>query len=114
MITPASPESKDRRQNPRLPLSRPGKILHVPSGRYWPAVTWDMSLSGMLLGIDAPREIKPGDTLEIYVAWSCRPLMRSEDKIIAEVKRVMPRTDGRQLVGVQFAAPIAQPAAQAA
>jgi hypothetical protein len=108
-------EPKDRRQNPRMNLSRPGKVRHVPTGRFWPAVTWDMSLSGMLLGVDAPRDIQPGDTLEIYVAWSCRPLLRSDDKIMAEVKRVLPRTDGRQLVGVEFVTPLAQPiAAQAA
>lgn len=94
----------DRRRTPRTPLTRACKVLHAPTGRYWPAVSWDLSSTGMLLGIDSPRELTPGDSLEVYIAWSNKPLLRSEEKIIAEVKRVLPRTDGRQLVGVEFKA----------
>ncbi len=104
----------DRRRSPRAVLSRPCKIHHVPTGRYWPGVTWDISSGGVLLGVDAPRDLKPGDAIELYISWSSRPLLKSEDCIIAEVKRVLPRTDGRQFVGLEFAEQLTLMPAQAA
>lgn len=86
-----------------MSVSKACKVFHRPTGRYWPAVTWDVSSGGVLLGIDAPRPLERGDTVEVFVSWGDKALLSKEDRMIAEVKRVLPRTDGKQLVGVEFA-----------
>jgi hypothetical protein len=77
-------------------------------------VTWDCSGSGVLLSVDASRELKPGDQLVVYIAWSSRALLKKNEGVMAEVKRSLPRHDGRQMVGVQFAEELAGFGTQAA
>lgn len=98
-LAPAS----DRRVEARVPLSCACKVLHEPSGRYWYARARDVSRHGMLLGVESTRALQPGDRLVVHVAWSPRPLLATDQGVIAEVKRVMPRIDGVQYVGVRFA-----------
>ncbi len=97
-VVPAS----DRRIEARVPLSCACKVLHEASGRYWHAQARDVSRHGMLLGVESTRALQPGDRLVVHVAWSPRPLLATSEGVIAEVKRVMPRIDGMQYVGVRF------------
>ncbi|MEY3231799.1 MAG: PilZ domain [Planctomycetota bacterium] len=106
----------DRRAETRAPLSCACKVLHEASGRYWYATARDVSRHGMLLGVESTRPLQPGDRVMVHVAWSPTPLLASREGVIAEVKRVMPRIDGVQYVGVRFAAALdgVSPAAAAA
>jgi hypothetical protein len=106
----------DRRAEARAPLSCACKVLHEASGRYWYATARDVSPHGMLLGVESTRPLQPGDRVTVHVAWSPAPLLASRDGVIAEVKRVMPRINGVQYVGVRFAAALngVSPAALAA
>lgn len=97
----------DRRKYTRHSLSRPCKVYHEATGRYWPAVTWDCSSGGVLVALEATRELSPGDRVVVYIAWSSCGLLSKKDGLVAEVKRCLPRTDGRQMLGVQFAEEIA-------
>jgi len=97
-----------RRQHARSPLSRPCKVFHKATGRYWSAVTWDLSCGGTLLAVDAPRELKPGDEIDLFVAWSSRTLLSVRDCVAGEVRRVLMRTDGKQMVGVAFSGELTQ------
>ncbi len=104
----------ERRKQARHALNRPCKVHHPDSGRYWPAVTCDCSGTGLLMSVDASRDLLPGDRVVVYIAWSSRALLSKNEGVHAEVKRCLPRQDGRQLVGVQFAEELAGFGTQAA
>lgn len=93
----------DRRVEARSPLSCDCKVRHEASGRYWYAQSRDVSRHGMLLGVESTRALQPGDRLVVHVAWSPATVLATGQGVIAEVKRVMPRIDGVQYVGVRFA-----------
>lgn len=105
----------EQRRFRRVTIARKCKVFHAPSGRYWPGETSDVSAGGCLLRVDALRGLKPGQEVEVYVAWTGRCLLSASDAVPGTIRRVM-RNDGGQWVGVEFKEPLAQanPAVEAA
>lgn len=104
----------NRRRHERTPITRPAKVYHANSAKYLPACTRDLSQSGALLEINAPRAIEVGDSLEVLVAWNDRSLLSHTDQVPARVTRVLRTDSPRQFVAVAFATPQAMPARIAA
>lgn len=92
----------EQRQHARSNVSRPCKVFHRATGRYWPAVMWDLSMGGSLLAVDAPRELKPGEEIDLHIAWSARTLLSIRDGLPGQVRRVLLRSDGKQMIGIAF------------
>jgi len=92
----------DRRKHPRQGISRPAKVYHAGSARYLPAYTRDLSSGGMLLEIDSPRALCPGDHLDIVIAWNDRTLLSEADMAPSRITRVLDTGSPRQIVGVAF------------
>jgi len=86
-----------------MPFSKPAKVFHPASGKYWPGVTWDQSDQGMLLGVDAPRDLTPGEEIEVFIAWGERGLLSRTESMKAQIRRVLKRTDGKQMIGIELA-----------
>lgn len=93
----------ERRASRREPFSKPAKVFHPSSGKYWPGVTWDQSKQGMLIGVDAPRDLTPGEEIEVFIAWSERGLLSRNESMKAQIRRVLKRTDGKQMIGIELA-----------
>jgi hypothetical protein len=88
--------------------TRWGKVFHHPTRRYLPARTLDLSLGGSMLTVDTPRELKPGENIDLYVAWHDEPILGSESMVAAKVVRTHSSDGYHQTVGVQFDAPLDQ------
>lgn len=93
----------DRRREARQAVTRPCKVRHAPTGRYLAAQTRDVSRLGTLLTIDCPREIRPGDQVDVLIAWDDRGLLHEEEARSGTVVRVMQGPGQRQYVGVSLA-----------
>ncbi len=93
----------ERRREVRQAVTRPCKVLHGPTGRYIAAETRDVSAMGTLLTVDSPREIMPGDRVDVLIAWDDRGLLREEEARRGTVVRVMRGQGQRQYVGVSLA-----------
>lgn len=99
----------DRRKHTRVSVSRPCKLYHRATGRYLPARTCDVSASGALVRVTAPRPLVPGDEIEVYIAWSSRSLLTTSEQVRGRVTRTMFEGND-QIVGVEFVAARAQAA----
>ena len=95
-------------------MDRPCKVLHAPTGRYAAGHTSDLSRGGVLLELHWARVLRPGDDIEVFIAWSDRTILQAQDGIRGCVRRVLTATDGRQMVGVEFAEDLAERWAAAA
>lgn len=97
----------DRRQFPRADLNRPCKIFLPAAARFLAGRTRNLSAGGALVEIDGPRDLKPGDTLELGIAWSNRALLPADALIEAKVVRhvaslILPDGTTRRTIGVRF------------
>lgn len=94
-------ESKDRRVNPRITVTKPCKVLHVATRKYLPAKTCDVSAGGALLKVTTPRPLVPGEEIEVFIAWDNKSLLTTGEQVRAHVMRTY--FDGvEQMVGVRF------------
>jgi hypothetical protein len=96
------PSRQDKRRFRRTQVVRPCKIYHWPTGRYWPGTTRDVGVGGALITIDCPRPLRPGDTIEIAIAWSDRALLSASDQVEARITRVLPGEGNSQVIAVEF------------
>jgi hypothetical protein len=97
-MTPAP----EKRRTPRQPLARPAKVYHHPTGRYLIARTCDVSAGGALLRVESARPLRPGDEVEVLIAWRDRVLLEAADQAPGRVTRVMPTGARSQLAAVEF------------
>lgn len=104
-------DHQERRINPRLEITRPGKIRQGGHSRYDQARTINVSTGGALLEIVSPRQVKIGDQLGVAVAWSDTAVLRATNVLPARVIRSRPIDEHRQEVAVQFVLPEAAPQA---
>jgi c-di-GMP-binding flagellar brake protein YcgR len=80
----------DRRESPRIALSRPCKVFNPRSGKYASGSTCDISAGGMLLRLDRPLAVEAGDRLYVGIAQKRRQtLLKSAEMIEAEVVRTL-------------------------
>lgn len=85
-----APGGRERRAAERFSLDLPAKLRPTPGLRFLAARTLDVSRSGALLSVEAPRPLSPGETIEIALAFSPTPLLRSGDLLRATVVRTLP------------------------
>lgn len=99
----------DRRRHERLDMDRACKVFHPPTRRFSSARTLNLSASGALLSIDSPRELAPGEPLDLLISWNDAPVLASEGRLRCRIVRVAPVEPRRQAVAVEFAQEIAEP-----
>lgn len=115
MPAPHRPDTQaEHRAHPRAALSRPAKVFHHNSARYFPAHTCNLSRGGTLLRLDSRRPFNPGDRIDILIAWSDRALLHHKDAIPATIARSARGPAGETFVAAAFNEPLAMPIAAAA
>ena len=112
---------EDRREHVRVDMNRPCKVFLPATSRYCPGRTRNVSEGGALVELDAPRDLKPGDVLELGIAWTNRAILPADALVEAKVVRtvsavILPDGTTRRTVGVRFdqVEPIAAELLQAA
>lgn len=99
---------EDRRENPRLALTRACKVMEPRSGKYIGGTTCNVGAGGVLLRLDRRLDLEAGDLL--YVGITRKPrqgLLRSRDLFEAVVVRSLAVTTGETAVAVRFRDPTA-------
>lgn len=97
----------ERRRHHREAVDRPCKMFHRPSLRFWAGRTCNVSEGGALLTMESPRAPEPGDTVDVVIAWSDRPVLPGDSLVRSEVVRVNPSDGDRRTVAVRFSRPLA-------
>ncbi len=106
-----STQSREKRASPRMKISRSAKVYSPLTRRYYAASTIDMSRGGAMISVSSPRTLKPGDLVEIAIAWDDRVLIPQSSMMKAEVTHVVARMGEHQAVGVRFTDELAMSAA---
>jgi hypothetical protein len=97
---------RERRESPRIRVTRPCKLFDPRSRKYIAGSTCDVSAGGMLLRVSRPLDLDPGDRLFVAVAQKRRQaLLRSSDLIQLEVVRTVPLSTNETAIGVRFRHP---------
>jgi len=92
----------ERRRHQRFQIARPCKVHHPVSRRYVAAETLDVAAGGVLLHVDSPRPLAPGDLVEVVVAWDDSVILSTDAQIPAKVLRVIQSAEGGQTVACVF------------
>jgi len=93
----------ERRCHERIPASRPCKVYHRTLRKYFGGSTTNLSDGGVLLTLDVPVHVQPGDRLYLGVATTRRqPLLPADEMRPVAVIRSMLTPDRRRAVAVQF------------
>ncbi len=101
----------ERRRFERLNLSRPCKVYEPRSGKYYPALSEDLSVGGAMLHIGRTLEFVPGDVVYVGIALKRRQAVILNDEMQAcRVIRCLHLTDGNTVIAVEFdrEAPVVQ------
>jgi hypothetical protein len=94
---------QERRTHERVNVERPCKLYLPRVGKYASGSTWNLSAGGVLLQLDLPVGISPGDRLYVGIALKRRQaVLAAGDMIEAEVLRVQQTTDDRVAVAARF------------
>ncbi len=93
----------DRREHPRVQMTRPGKVFDPRSGKYLSAELRDISEGGMLLQLSSPLTIEPGDEIFVGLAEKRRePMLKRHEMIRSEVVRALGLPSGGTLLALSF------------
>lgn len=103
----------DRRRHPRQAVSRPCKVRYA-GVRYAPGVTHDLSGGGALVTIHTARRLRPGDELELGIAWAGSALIPERAMTRCAVVRALEAEDGRVTLALRFAPEVTEELAAAA
>ena len=100
-------DEAERREHPRVELTRPCKIYDPRSRRYVAGTTWNVSRQGVLVELKRPLPLVPGDRLFVGLAMRRREavLCRSE-MIPGAVVRSVLTADDHTVVALQLAEPL--------
>lgn len=102
-LRPGSPG--DRRQFPRIDLARACKLRVAPSVSYRPAVTSDVSASGVRVNVDGTDDYQIGAPVLLAVSWHGHPTVTHGETIPARIVRVEQGAD-RTSLALAFESPI--------
>lgn len=80
-----------------MPHDAAVKLVHLPAARFIAGRTRDASPCGLLIELDDPRPILPGDRVKVALGGT---LVRAEALTPGRVVRVEQTGDGAQRVGV--------------
>ncbi len=115
--TPSGPVSERRRQA-RLSLAYPVKVWCVETGRFLAGQTHDLSAQGMMIEVQKPSLLMPGQRVRVGIAWSSREVVLSQKQMLPGVVVRSLGHGQQQHVAVSFDAvmmlPAQTPAAQSA
>jgi hypothetical protein len=93
----------DRRAHPRVRIARPGKLLDPRSGKYISCSTRDLSAGGVLIEIDQPIEIAPGEQMFLGIAQKRRQMfIRTEEMLRMTVVRALGTPGGGTAIAGQW------------
>lgn len=92
----------NRRAFPRLRAEFAAKVYHVATRHWLPAITCDTSAGGTLLKVKSPRDILPGEELQVIIAPDVWTIASARAATIATVLRGARNADGEQFLGVQY------------
>lgn len=95
----------ERRAEERRAVARPCKVFRRSTLRFVAARTVNCSRQGVLLDLAEERPFTLGETVEIAVAWSPRPLLEAASLIPATVVRVGPASGEGQRIALRLAEP---------
>lgn len=95
-------QNEERRRHQRFGVNRPCKLFHRATRRYLCAETVDVGAGGVLIRVEPTRPIAPGDEISLVVAWNDEVLLCADAQIPGKVLRVLPSSDGMQLIACQF------------
>jgi hypothetical protein len=101
-MPPFPPDLSDRRRHHREPTSRPCKIFHWPSQRYYPGQICDLSPGGALVRIDAPRSFAVEDPVDLLIAWEGEAVLSSNSQARSTIVRAQSTYDRGQIVALEF------------
>ncbi|MHC5115272.1 MAG: PilZ domain-containing protein [Planctomycetota bacterium] len=102
ITTRIDPEN-ERRAVPRIQLSRPCKIHDPASGKYHSGRTHDLTERSVMLTIDRPLPLRPGQRISVGIAMLERQgLILGKEMMEATVVRSLQTEDYRTLLAVQF------------
>lgn len=79
--TPSDP-GRERRRDARLAITRPVKVQCVYTGRYYPAVTTNVSAGGAMLSLQHPSLLVAGQRLRLGVAWNNQQTLMPADAMV--------------------------------
>ena len=92
----------DRRRYHRLKLAKPCKVFAPQSSKYASGTTRDLSSHGMLIDLDKPIGLRPGDPITVGIAVDDRHvIIEAKEMAEGEVVRSV-RTDEHTIVAVRF------------
>jgi len=99
----------DRRRAPRHEVQWPCKIWHLRARKYYPGWTGNCSTTGVLLTLDRPLDLEPGEALRVDVRHDDHPgLGLHRDMTSAIVVRSLKTPGGRTQVAVHLDHPVEQ------
>lgn len=101
LFGPATAIPANRRRHIRHKVDAPCKIIEAKSGRTIAGTTRDVSLSGLLVALRTPVELKPGDRIRIGVAWRGQAVIDESTLSDARITRAFPIYDGQQTVAIE-------------
>lgn len=108
----------DRRLHERTQIERPCKVFDPRSHKYLLGSTCDLSVSGMMMKLEHPLQIMPGETLHVGVAQKRRQmLLRASEMTPMRVVRCLHSPEGGTCLGLELIQPLqieAQPIRRAA
>jgi hypothetical protein len=103
----------ERRTDERVDLARPCKLYFPKAGRYVSGSTWNISAGGVLLQLDLPAHVEPGDRMFVGIALKRRQgVLTASEMFEAEVLRVLQTTDDRVAVAARFVGATADDASE--
>lgn len=97
-----SPVPSDRRGHKRFGLARPSKVFRRATQTFIPALTRNLSRTGALVELSAARPMRPGEIVDIAVAYRRDALVMKERLVQAIVVRVDAIDEARQAVALRY------------
>ncbi len=94
---------RDRRESPRVSLTRPCKVYRPRSQKYHAGITSDLSSGGACIRLSQPIEYEIGEKLYLGIAQKRRQaLLRSHDMVATEITRILPISTQETVLGLRF------------
>lgn len=97
--------TEERRQSLRQETVRPCKAFHRPTRRFAAGQTCNLSSRGALVTLQTGRAWEVGETIDLIVAWSSRPVLPADAMVRATIVRAEPLAGDHQTIAVAFDAP---------
>lgn len=95
---------RDRREAPRVSITRPCKIYRPRNQKYYAGMTSDLSSGGACIRISHPVECEVGEKIFLGIAQKRRQaLLRSHEMMAAEIVRILPISNQETILGLRLA-----------